>query len=101
MPEISLVVTQRVFDRTVPDHRDEAQLAIRSASEDIAPSIRQLNAKNRANLRLGGFITLVVGDTAAIWRSHNKHQVEDFDALFNLLARRPDQEMRFLCDLVR
>ena len=31
----------------------------------------------------------------------DKHQIEDFDALFNLLARRPDQEMRFRCDLVR
>jgi len=31
---------------------------------------------------------------------HNGQQVQDFDAFFNLLARRPDHEMRFLCEIV-
>jgi hypothetical protein len=50
-------------------------------------------------LRLGGRVSLVVGDRGAIWRAHNEQYAGDFEALFALLARYPSQPMRFLCEL--
>jgi hypothetical protein len=100
MPEISLVVTRPVINHTMHDRQNESQIAIRAATADIAPQIRQLTAGNGANLQLGGCIVLDVRDPGAIWRAHNAQQLEDFDALFNLLARRPDHEMRFLCEII-
>ena len=94
-----LVVTRAELDHYNAGHAAEAQIALRSPSSDIAPAIKDLTSKNRANLILGGCVSLVAGDPGAIWRAHNEQNIEDFDALFNLLARRPDKEMRFLCDL--
>ena len=64
------------------------------------PTIQQLTAMNQRTLRLGGCIDLIQGDPGAIWRTHNGQQVRDFDALYNLLERRPDHEMRFLCEII-
>jgi hypothetical protein len=100
MAEITLVVTQRVVNHTSQGHPDETQMAIRAPTPDIAPTIRQLTKTNRRTLRLGGCIDLTIGDTSAIHRSQNIQQVEDFDALFELLARRPDHAMRFLCEVI-
>lgn len=100
MPEISLVVTRPALNHISAGRQNEAQIAIRSATADIAPRIRQLSANNGVNLQLGGCIVLDVRDPGAIWRAHNAEQLEDFDALFSLLARRPDHEMRFLCDIL-
>lgn len=97
MAEITLVVTRAELDHVTSGHRDEAQIALRSPSHDIAPKIRGLTSAKRASVTLGGCVTLIAADPGAIWRAHNGAQEEDFDALFNLLARRPDGEMRFLC----
>jgi len=35
--------------------------------------------------------TLTIGDTTACWRSHQVSTAEDFDALYDLLSRTPDQ----------
>ncbi|MCH8878232.1 MAG: hypothetical protein IIA89_15695 [Chloroflexi bacterium] len=99
MGQITLVVTSAELDHYNAGHALEAQIALRSPSPDIAPTIEELTSKNRANLILGGHVTLVAGDPGAVWRAHNNEAPEDFDALFNLLARRPDGEMRFLCDI--
>ena len=99
MGQITLVVTSAELNYYNAGHAAEAQIALRSPSADIAPAIRDLTSKNRANLILGGCVTLVAADPGAIWRAHNEENVEDFDTLFDLLARRPDREMRFLCDL--
>lgn len=99
MGQITLVVTRAELDHYNAGHAAEAQIAIRSPSPDIAPAIKNLTSMNRANLILGGCVELVAGDPGAIWRAHNEDNVQDFDALFNLLARRSDREMRFLCDL--
>lgn len=96
MAQISLVVT-RAVERSEVDQR---QIAYRSPSTDIAPSLQAANRKTRVTIRLGGFLDLVVGDTGAIWRAHNSHQNQAFDKLFDLLRSRPDVEMRFLCDVV-
>lgn len=77
----------------------QRQIAFGDPSADIAQRLSKLNRDQRANLRLGSLLTRVVGDTGAIWRSHNETQAADFDALFSLLLRRPGMPMRFLCDL--
>lgn len=99
MGQITLVVTSTELNHYNAGHASEAQIALRSPSPDIAPAIEGLTSMNRANLILGGCVTLVAGDPGAVWRAHNKEDPEDFDVLFNLLARRPDGEMRFLCDI--
>ena len=99
MGQISLVVTSRVHQRDAPGTLDERQIAYRSASADIAPTLAKANADGRVPIRLGGFADLSVGDTGAIWRAHNREKKHEFDTLFDLLRSRPDVEMRFLCEL--
>jgi len=100
MSEITLVVTQGVVDHVLPDHPKEKQIAIRSPTQDIAPTIGKLTRTNQKTLRLGGCIDLVLGDPGAIHRAHNDQKFRDFEALYNLLERRPNHEMRFLCEVI-
>jgi hypothetical protein len=100
MPEISLVVSQNVIEHVKTTDRNEKQIALRSATPDIRDALGQAKKDNRVNLRLGGCVTFSVGDPAAIHHSHNQSHIEDFDSLYDLLARRPDVEMRFLCEIV-
>jgi len=95
---INLVVTQAELNHYQSGHELEAQIAQRSPSSEIVENLRGLTAKNRVNFILGGCITLVAGDSNAIWRAHNEEYVKDFDSLFFMLARRPDEEMKFVCD---
>ena len=96
---ITLVVTKAELDHFNSGHVSEAQIAIRAPSSDIGDVFRGLTTKNRVNLILGECITLVAGDPGAIWRAHNEEYTKDFDSLFFMLSRRPDKEMRFLCEL--
>ena len=100
MAEISLAVTKRLLDYAKPPREKERQIAYTLATPEIAARLAQVTTKDRVKLRLGGRITLVVADRGAIWRAHNDKHVEDFDALFALLARHPSQRMRFLCELI-
>ena len=99
MGQLTLVVTSRVNQRDTPGTLGERQIAYRSASEDIAPTLAKANADARVPIRLGGFLDLSVGDTGAIWRAHNLANQQEFDNLFDLLRSRPGVEMRFLCEL--
>ena len=100
MGYVNLVVTQAELDHYKSGHELEAQLALRSPSPEIAEILSGLTAKNRVKLILGDCVTLVAGDPGAIWRAHNEEYVKDFDSLFFMLARRPDQEMRFICEVL-
>jgi hypothetical protein len=99
MAEITLVVTGAELSHVRAGNPAQAQIAIRYASEDIAAKVRTLSLMKPATLTLGGCLSFSARDPGAIWRAHNEAQSEDFDALFELLARRPNREMRFLCDL--
>jgi hypothetical protein len=99
MGEISLVVTSKVRQRDTSETAGERQIAYRSPSPEIAPTLTKANANRRVTIRLGGFLDLSVGDTGAIWRAHNPEKRDEFDKLFELLRSRPDVEMRFLCEL--
>ena len=101
MGELGLVVTRRVLEHVARGAGDQKQIAVRGASAELAGRLRQVNARQRNTLRLGGCIELVVGDPGAIWRAHQAGEMAaDFDSLFELLSRRPDVEMRFAGEVV-
>lgn len=76
------------------------QLAIKDASPNIRAALDKATKDNVVKILLGQRLTLVVGDTHAIWRSHNMICTADYDALFDLIALRPDATMVFLCDVI-
>ena len=98
MSEISLIVTRAVSVRS--DLLSQRQIAYREPSDDIGRELEKADRDHRLTLSLGGFLQLHVGDTGAIWRSHNADCEAAFDALFDLLSLRPDMPMRFACELV-
>ena len=100
MAEISLAVTEKVLRYATGPREKERQIAYSLPSADIAPRLAAVTRSDRVLLRGGGLITLSVADQGAIWRAHNDQYVDDFDALFTLLARHPSRRMRFLCELV-
>lgn len=101
MSEISLRVTRSVLNHLGDGRKEQRQIALTSSSQDIAEEIGSISAKNRRLLVIGSCIPLVLADRSALWRAHNTDRVADFDAFFELLARRPGQEMRVLCELRR
>jgi len=98
MSQVSLAVTTRELEHSKSNAK-EKQIALRSPSLDIESTVRGLTSARRAHLTLGGFITLDVADSGAIWLAHNGKHVEAFEALFSLLSTRPDHEMQFTCTL--
>jgi len=97
--EISLAVTKKVLSYAKPPRENERQIAYSAATDDVALRLADVSSKKRIKVRLAGRITLVVADRGAIWRAHNEEYAEDFDALFDFLARYPSQSMRFLCEI--
>lgn len=99
MAEISLYVTPGVVDHTSATPAHQQQIAFKDATPDIAAQLRAANRNRHVRLQLGGLLTIAVGDTGAMWRSHN-HDSGDFDALFRLLGRYPGKPMRFVCEVL-
>ena len=97
MPFITLAVTVPVIQQVNQGHDFQMQLAIRDASTDLSDLIRTANAENKVTVLVCGVFMLFVGDTGAIWRSHQNpgSQTDDFDNLYSLLARRPDVSVTF------
>lgn len=101
MAEIGLRVTQKELDHVARVGKSQRQVGISSVSDDIAPRIRgRQKGQPRELLRLGGCIELVLGDTSAIWASHNSTRLREFDALYGFLSKFPDREVRFPCEMV-
>jgi hypothetical protein len=98
MSEISLVVTKAGLAHAEA-YPMERQIAVRSPSPDIQHTLGALSSTNRMHLRLGDFVTLDAADPEAVWLAHNDHHRQAFEALYALLATKPDREMRFICDL--
>ena len=100
MNSITLAVTQKTaaYLADQPDMGGR-QIAIKDASPSIRVVLDNANKKAPVTIRLGQRITLSVGDTHAIWRSHNMDNVEEYDRLFDLLACHPDKPMLFPCEL--
>lgn len=99
MAEISLAVTKAVLDYTKAPREKERQIAYTAASADIAARLGEVTKQRHVKIRLGGRVTLMVGDRGAVWRAHNEQYAKDFDALFAFLAQYPSQPVRFLCEI--
>ena len=97
MSTISLAVTQRVLNAVNSGQEGQRQLAMRRPSSEIESLIRGATAREPVTLRLGGRVSVTVGDSGAIWRVH-QHDRADFDSLFEILARQPDTDMEFVCE---
>ena len=66
MGELGLVVTRRVVEHVGRGADGEKQIAVRRASAELAGRLREVTARQRNTLRLGGCVELVVGDTGAV-----------------------------------
>ncbi|MBW1803029.1 MAG: hypothetical protein JRJ85_20140 [Deltaproteobacteria bacterium] len=99
MGEISLVVTEAVLAEVGRGHDFQKQIALRKSSNDISAHLANINRDNMMTIILGNSIRLIVGDIGAIWRAHNNDHLEDFDDIYNLLSRRPDEEFRSICHI--
>lgn len=93
METITLKVTSGVLNHANNSKQwNQTQIAI------VKPKFKA-NAASPVNISIGGVINLVVGDTHAIWHSHNNDselQKKNFERLFALLANNPDKEVEFL-----
>lgn len=97
MPHITLSVTGSVIQQVSAGHDFQRQLAVRNASPDLIALFDTASAGNRVLVAISGEFSLSVGDTRAIWGSHQApgQQADDFADLYSLLARRPDVPVTF------
>ena len=70
MNTISLTVTKGVIDHLGSGDRAQRQLAIRHVSDQFRSALTA-QEDNPVYICLGGYLNLAVGDTGAIWRTHD------------------------------
>jgi hypothetical protein len=99
MAEISLSVTKGVLAYATAERAKERQIAYSEASSEVAAALAKVDRANPVRLRIAGALTLTVSDRGAIWLAHNQDATDDFQALFDFLARYPSQRLRFVCEL--
>ncbi len=103
MDTVMLKVTRKVLAQS-QNSPDQRQIAISDASNPELKAQFEMAGKNRKiRLLLARRISLCMGDTGAIWYSHNrasKKNQDDFDQLFLLLAHHPDAPFQFICEVV-
>lgn len=99
MSVIALRVTTAELAHLASGNVEQRQIALKGVSEDLSGPLTEITRNNRRKLTLGGCFEFVLGDRSALWRAHNQAAAEDFDALFELLALRPDREFRCLCSI--
>lgn len=95
MPSITLAVAQGVITQVKKTDPSQKQIAIRRHSPDL--HIGSASLQNMLLVKIGGVIELMVGDNGAIWAVHQLSgvQADDFNDLYSLLERRPDDEITF------
>ena len=99
MNTISLTVTKRVINHLASGDFSQRQVAIRHASDQLRSAFATARKDRPIHICLGGYVNLVVGDTGAIWRSHNARNEPAFDLIYKLLALKPEKPMQFTCEL--
>jgi hypothetical protein len=97
MKHITLAVTEAVVHQVQNAGKSQRQIAIRDASPELLASIQNATAVEPTTICMLNAFELVVGDTSAIWPSHQQTQTqaEDFRSIYELLERRPDHSVRF------
>src|ERR1051325_1739271 len=97
MPQITLAVTDAArnqANKTAADN--QRQIAIKDASAELQERLKATHKGNKHSILIGGLIELIAGDTDAIWLSHQTGDVQrqDFNCLYELLARHVDQRLQ-------
>lgn len=98
MDTINIKVSSKVLLRQESAPGQE-QIAISNITENIYAKLSSARSDNRIEIILAEKIHLTLGDTSAIWSSHNKSHEKAFIDLFNFLGKNPDQEYRFICSV--
>ncbi len=97
MKTITLAVTKKSLEYTKKTvDKSSWQITIKEASPELRHCFKMATKSYHIPICIGGFLNLDVRDTHSIWRSHNREQEEEFDALFELLAVNPDKPMVFI-----
>lgn len=100
MDTVMLKVTRKVLAQS-QNNRNQRQISISDASSPELKALFETAGKNRRiRLLLATKIPLWMGDTGAIWDSHNQDNQGDFERLFALLAHHPDAPFQFICEVV-
>ena len=97
MPHITLAVTGPVIQQVQAGQEFQRQLAVQGASPDLMALLNTATRDNQVPIAISGEFELSIGDTRAIWVSHQAagHQADDFANLYDLLARRPNVPVTF------
>ncbi len=97
MAHISLKVATAVIEYVrTSGQRNSRQIAFRDFSAEFN-ALKDASEKKRVLIPVNGVFELSVGDIGAMWPSHQTEnfQADDFDSIYELLARRPDRWVRF------
>lgn len=97
MSHIDLAVTSRVISQVEKAGANQRQIAIKAASRDLLEKIATANKNNCVLLSIAPEMDLMVGDTGAIWYTHQEtsDRRDSFISLYNSLAENPDFPKRF------
>lgn len=98
MEFIELKVTSKVLQQTTVSNAQE-QIAVVQVPDHLKALFSGINKNNRKKIRIGSVLELNVGDTHAIWGTHNENY-EDFSNLFNFLSKYPDKAFGFALEVV-
>lgn len=98
MEFIELKVTSKVIQQTAVSNAQE-QIAVVQVPDHLKAVFGDLNKKHPQKIRIGSVLELDVGDTHAIWGTHNESS-EDFKNLYSFLSGYPDKSFCFALELV-
>jgi hypothetical protein len=98
MLHITLAVTKRVIEYVSRGKLNARQIAIQGAATELLASLDKASKDHPAIVAINGVFGLCIGDTRAIWSAHQTTPLssEGFTSLYDLLARRPDQPVKFM-----
>ncbi|MEZ9534006.1 hypothetical protein BCT40_05930 [Vibrio lentus] len=71
--------------------RNQEQIVFKATSGKLVEKSPLATKHNMIKITVLGQLNLLLGDTSAIWRSHQENK-SDFDALYDLLKQKPDAE---------
>ncbi|CAM2858417.1 hypothetical protein [Vibrio neptunius] len=100
MSVINLKITSRVLDHVANvGHSSRKQIAYEVVDGQLYERNSEINKRHKVTIKVANQITLTLGDTSAIWFSHQTEPAQ-FEALYQLLSIEPDQAHSFSYQLI-
>ncbi|ELV8644547.1 TPA: hypothetical protein RQL13_004481 [Vibrio vulnificus] len=100
MNKVTLKVTSKVILHISNSKaKNQEQIALKVLSGQLLELKDQITKSTRVDILVANQITLTLGDTSAIWKTHQTNPAE-FDLLFNFLSNKPDGEFDFTYELI-